>query len=71
DLLTESDRYLYCADFDSYVEAQERAAAAWTDQDAWTRMSILNTARSGRFSSDRTIAEYAEKIWGVSGVSGV
>ncbi|HEY0788638.1 MAG TPA: glycogen/starch/alpha-glucan phosphorylase [Thermoanaerobaculia bacterium] len=64
-LLGESDRFAHCADFDSYVEAQERAAAAWADRHHWTRMSILNTARSGRFSADRTVAEYAKKIWGV------
>ncbi len=64
-LLTESDRFAHCADFDSYVEAQDRAAATWTDRDAWTRMSILNTARSGRFSSDRTVTEYAKRVWGV------
>jgi glycogen phosphorylase len=65
DLLTASDRYCHCADFDSYVEAQERAALAWNDREGWARRSILNTARSGHFSSDRTVAEYARKIWGL------
>jgi starch phosphorylase len=67
DLLTASDRFVHCADFDSYVEAHERAAAAWEEPDTWARTSILNTARSGRFSSDRTVSEYASKVWGIGG----
>jgi glycogen phosphorylase len=50
------------ADFASYLERRTRCRA-WRDQDGWTRKSILNTARMGRFSSDRSIREYAEKIW--------
>ncbi|MFZ2491038.1 MAG: glycogen/starch/alpha-glucan phosphorylase [Thermoanaerobaculia bacterium] len=65
ELLTERDRYFHCADFPSYFEAQRRAAATWSDKTSWTRMSILNTARSGWFSADRTIAEYARDIWNV------
>jgi starch phosphorylase len=65
DILTSNDRYFHCADFTSYFEAQQRAADVWTRQDDWTRMSILNTARSGWFSADRTIREYAKEIWGV------
>lgn len=57
------DPWMTAADFDSYRKAQEHAAAAYADQDRWTRMAILNTARSGRFSSDRTIAEYNQDIW--------
>ena len=53
------------ADFQSYVSCQQRVAAAYRDVESWTRMSILNVARMGRFSSDRTIREYAEEIWGV------
>jgi starch phosphorylase len=53
------------ADFQPYVSCQQRVAAAYRDQQAWTRMSIFNVARMGRFSSDRTIREYAEQIWGV------
>jgi starch phosphorylase len=63
DILRGNDRYFHCADFASYVETQKRAAEAWMDRERWTRMSILNTARSGYFSADRTVAEYAKKIW--------
>jgi starch phosphorylase len=65
DVLRGNDRYFHCADFASYVETQQRAAAAWTDRERWTRMSILNTARSGYFSADRTVAEYAREVWDV------
>jgi glycogen phosphorylase len=57
------DPWMTAADFRSYVEAQERAAAAYRDREHWLRMSILNTAHSGHFSSDRTIAEYNRDIW--------
>jgi len=57
------DPWMTLADFRSYVEAQQRAAEAFRDQDQWTRLSILNTARSGVFSSDRTIAQYNQDIW--------
>ena len=62
------DPWMTAADFDSYRKAQERAAAAYADEDSWARMSILNTARSGRFSSDRTIAEYNRDIWRLDSV---
>jgi len=67
-LLLEGDPYMVLADFEAYVACQERVSRAYTDQKAWTRMSILNTACSGKFSSDRTIWEYAEEIWGVKPV---
>jgi starch phosphorylase len=51
------------ADYPDYAACQERVNAAWQDQERWTRMSILNTARGGRFSSDRAISEYSERIW--------
>ena len=51
------------ADFRSFVDAQEAAGAAYRDTAAWTRMSILNTAHSGRFSTDRTMRDYNEDIW--------
>jgi glycogen phosphorylase len=54
-----------CADFASYMNYQEQVSAAWQDKEAWTKMSILNTARSGKFSSDRAIAEYCDDIWKV------
>jgi starch phosphorylase len=57
------DPWMTAADFRGYIEAQERAAAAYRDRDRWLRMSILNAAHSGRFSSDRTIAQYNEEIW--------
>ncbi|MCW8193909.1 glycogen/starch/alpha-glucan phosphorylase [Proteobacteria bacterium 005FR1] len=57
------DQWLTAADFRSYIEAQQRVDAAYRDQAYWAKMSILNTAMSGRFSSDRTIAEYARDIW--------
>ena len=56
------DPFLVCADYASYVECQARVSAAWQDGESWTKMSILNTARSGKFSSDRAIAEYCDDI---------
>ena len=55
-------------DFDSYVKAQEDAAALYQDQSAWTQKSILNTAASGMFSSDRTISQYNNDIWQVKAI---
>ena len=59
------DPFLVVADYASYVECQDRVSAAWRDIPTWTRMSILNTARSGKFSSDRAIREYCDDIWNV------
>jgi starch phosphorylase len=59
------DPWMVAADFRSYVDAQQRAADAYRDREHWTRMSIRNTAASGWFSSDRTIRNYAEEIWGL------
>ena len=64
-LLDYGDTYMLLADFDAYVSCQQRVSAAYRDPEDWTRMSILNVARMGRFSSDRTIREYARDIWGV------
>ena len=57
------DPWLVAADFRAFVDAQERAAAAYRDRERWVRMSIINTATSGKFSSDRTIEEYNAEIW--------
>jgi starch phosphorylase len=65
DNLRYADPFLVIADYASYVECQGRVSAAWENIVAWTRMSILNTARSGKFSSDRAIAEYCDDIWNV------
>ena len=62
------DPWMTAADFRGYIDAQARAAAAYRDQERWTRMSILNTAHSGHFSSDRTIAEYNRDIWHLDAV---
>jgi starch phosphorylase len=62
------DPYLLLADFQSYLDCQTLVSEAYGDTERWTRMSILNTARSGKFSSDRTIREYCADIWGVKPV---
>jgi starch phosphorylase len=62
------DPYLLLADFQSYIDCQAKVAEVYRDTERWTRMSILNTARSGKFSSDRTIREYCSDIWHVKGV---
>jgi starch phosphorylase len=64
-LLTEGDYYMHLADLTSYVQAQERLGELYADPKEWARKAILNVASSGKFSSDRTISEYAGEIWGV------
>jgi len=59
------DKYFVLADYASYIECQERVDKAYRNKDQWTKMAILNVARSGKFSSDRAIREYAENIWGI------
>ncbi len=68
DNLLYDDNYLLLADYQSYIECQERAGQAYRDRDNWTKMSILNVARCGKFSSDRSIREYCEDIWQVKPV---
>ncbi len=65
DSLLDQDEYLLLADYQSYVDCQTAVSQAYLDQEHWTRMSILNTARMGKFSSDRSIREYARDIWQV------
>ncbi len=64
-LLTPSDPFLVLADYADYAATQDRIGADWLDSDAWTRRSILNTARAGFFSSDRAVREYATAVWHV------
>ncbi len=65
-LLTHGDYYMHLADLSSYIQAQERLGELYRDPLAWARKAILNVAGSGKFSSDRTVAEYASDIWAVS-----
>jgi starch phosphorylase len=65
DSLLERDEYLALADYQAYVACQDKVAAGFSNRYEWTRMSIMNVARSGYFSSDRSIREYAERIWRV------
>ncbi len=69
DNLRYDDPFLVLADYASYIECQDRVSAAWQDTSAWTRMSVLNTARSGKFSSDRAITQYCDDIWNVGPVT--
>ena len=67
-LIDYNDYYMLLADLKSYCEAQDRVDAAYRDAKTWNRMSLVNIARSGRFSSDRAVLEYAEKIWNIKPV---
>jgi glycogen phosphorylase len=68
DMLLGSDHYLLLADYAAYIACQERVDALYRDPEAWSRCAILNVASMGKFSSDRTIREYAEKVWNVKPV---
>ncbi|MGA7393938.1 MAG: glycogen/starch/alpha-glucan phosphorylase [Terrimicrobiaceae bacterium] len=63
--LLDHDPFLLLADYQNYIDAQERVSALWSDPQAWTRQSILNTARMGKFSSDRSIRDYCERVWNI------
>ncbi|MDJ0619821.1 MAG: glycogen/starch/alpha-glucan phosphorylase [Calothrix sp. MO_192.B10] len=69
DSLLYDDPYMLLADYQSYIDCQDRVSQAYQDQRNWTRMSILNTARMGKFSSDRAIREYCQDIWQVKPVT--
>ncbi len=66
DSLLYEDRYMLLADYPSYIDCQEAVNRAWADQKQWTRKSLLNVARMGKFSSDRAIREYCSRIWKIS-----
>ena len=69
DLVTYGDNYLLLADYRSYVDTQDKVDELYRNRFEWTKKSILNTARSGKFSSDRTISQYAEQIWKIKPIS--
>jgi len=64
-VMKNGDYYFHLADFQSYNEAQERASSEYSTPATWAKKAILNVARTGKFSSDRTISEYAKEIWGI------
>ena len=69
DYLRYDDPYMICADFEDYLACHDRAAKVYADPRAWMEMVVRNIAHSGKFSSDRTIGQYAKEIWGVEGVT--
>lgn len=68
-LLNHGDPYMLLADYESYINMQEKVSTVFTDSEKWTSMSIYNVARMGKFSTDRTIREYAEEIWKIDPVT--
>jgi starch phosphorylase len=62
------DNYLLLADYEAYIACQERVSETYRRPEEWTKKSILNTAHMGEFSTDRTITEYADEIWGLKSV---
>jgi starch phosphorylase len=65
DILLNVDYYCLLADYDSYIQTQEKVNQLYMNKKEWDKKSIINTARMGRFSSDRSITEYSQKIWGI------
>jgi glycogen phosphorylase len=68
DDLLSYDPYMLLADYQSYIDTQNRVSELWRDQKAWIRTSILNVARMGKFSSDRSIRDYCENVWNIKRV---
>ena len=68
-LLNNGDNYMLLADYASYIATQDEVGKIYQNQEEWSRRAILNVARMAKFSSDRTIAEYANNIWQVKGLS--
>ena len=68
DELLHRDDYMLLADYQAYIDCQDRLGKEFQDSEQWTRMSILNVARMGAFSSDRSISEYATRIWNTTPV---
>jgi starch phosphorylase len=66
DKLLHHDPFMLMADYQSYIDCQQAVSQAYCDTDHWTRMSIINSVRMGKFSSDRSIQEYCDEIWKVS-----
>ena len=69
DNLLKHDPYMVMADYQDYIDCQDQVGDVFMDKEKWTRMSILNVARMGKFSSDRSIREYCEKIWNINPIS--
>jgi len=69
--MADGERYFHLADLGSYIDAQEQIDRDYRNHDAWVRKAMLNTARTGVFSSDRTIGEYAREIWDLKPVDPV
>jgi starch phosphorylase len=66
--MSDGEHFMVLADFDSYAAAQERVDALYRDSEEWTRKSVINALSMGPFSSDRSIREYADNIWGIKPV---